>query len=436
VSEIRDFAEKGKALTDQNAVDDRLEAIAQDIESLQATAILHIAERLAEARNIFRYRRDEGGFGGWVENRLHYSRDTAYNLLHVHERFGGQQSVELFDRFAPTILYLLAKPSTPESACDEVLTRAASGEKISVAEVKETIEEHVSAAGKIEQDNNVCHIADFAPAETSITLADTGAKPSPRAAVTPTRRHATPRFSKNHALLHRQVKLGEDFPRIQGTTLDHPPEMDALVHMKDHYAAAYRNIIERAVAGESVSAVDWLDHISVNRRAQFPLQPTAPTEPEPKPVGAGLAETTDVSLLQQRLRDTQLRLAATESERDRFQEQLKAATSGTPEALKALSAPERRRVLDNVVGISTAEEIRAALPAKVKADLVQDAVDLAVKLERDATHVLEEFAEDVCLAWATNEPTERKAQHVESLIRKFKRLGDVYPTPSRLRLNS
>ena len=76
MSELVDLKGKGKDL-DQNAADDRLEAIAKDIASLQTTAILRIAERLAEAHSIFHYRRDEGGFGGWVERRLNYSRDTA-----------------------------------------------------------------------------------------------------------------------------------------------------------------------------------------------------------------------------------------------------------------------------------------------------------------------------------------------------------------------
>ena len=92
--------------------DDRLEAIAREIETLQADAILHVAERLAEAREIFRYRRDEGGFGGWVESRLHYSRATAYNVLGIYERFGGE-CVQYLDTFPASILYLLAAPSTP-----------------------------------------------------------------------------------------------------------------------------------------------------------------------------------------------------------------------------------------------------------------------------------------------------------------------------------
>jgi hypothetical protein len=35
---------------------------------------------------------DEGGFAGWVEKRLRYSRATAYRLLDVHEKLGDKAS--------------------------------------------------------------------------------------------------------------------------------------------------------------------------------------------------------------------------------------------------------------------------------------------------------------------------------------------------------
>ena len=73
-------------------VDEQIEAIAKDIEALQATTFFRIAERLAEAHELFRYKRDEGGFAGWVETRLRYSRATAYRLLDVHEKLGDKAS--------------------------------------------------------------------------------------------------------------------------------------------------------------------------------------------------------------------------------------------------------------------------------------------------------------------------------------------------------
>jgi hypothetical protein len=119
---------------------DRLEAIAKDIESLTATVTLQVAERLAEARNIFRYRHDEGGFGGWVETRLGYSRQTAYSLVHVHERFGGQKCLKSLDTLARSVLFLISAPSCPPEVRDTVTARAQAGERVRVDEVKEALE--------------------------------------------------------------------------------------------------------------------------------------------------------------------------------------------------------------------------------------------------------------------------------------------------------
>jgi hypothetical protein len=131
-------ARSKKAPTD--LTDERLETIAKDIETAHGTAVLYVAERLAEARDIFRYRRDEGGFSGWVEKRLHYSRSTAYNLLGIHEQFGGEKNLsKCLDTFPASILYLLAAPSTPKEARDKIIERAQAGETVSVAEAKRVI---------------------------------------------------------------------------------------------------------------------------------------------------------------------------------------------------------------------------------------------------------------------------------------------------------
>jgi hypothetical protein len=129
---------------DSTEFDLRLKAIAKEIRSTQAAAVTRIGKLIVEAREIFRYRRNEHGFGGWVESQLPFSRHTAYNLLHVYERFGEQLSNK-FDTLAPTVLYLLAQPSTPESACTEILDRAAAGENVSVVAVKAAIAEHRQA---------------------------------------------------------------------------------------------------------------------------------------------------------------------------------------------------------------------------------------------------------------------------------------------------
>ena len=98
-------------------------------EAVLASAVLRIAERLAEAHGLFLYRRDEGGFGGWVEKRLRMSRSTADRLVKVHEQFGN---VRQFDELPRSVLYLLARPSTPDEVREEAIERVEAGESLSL----------------------------------------------------------------------------------------------------------------------------------------------------------------------------------------------------------------------------------------------------------------------------------------------------------------
>jgi hypothetical protein len=130
---------------------EQLESIAQDIEHLQSTAILCIAAHAAKAHELFRYNRDEGGFAGWMKDRLGYSRSSAYRLLDVHRRFGGGESVPRlrqsgdiwrvggFGTLSVSAIYLLAAPSTPQEAVDQVAARIEAGERMSCATVEEAI---------------------------------------------------------------------------------------------------------------------------------------------------------------------------------------------------------------------------------------------------------------------------------------------------------
>jgi hypothetical protein len=133
-----DYAACLSALT----YDDRrqLEEIAQDIERIERKAILQIAAKLAKARDVFRYRRAEGGFTGWITKRLRHSSATACNVLNIYQRFGGDECFQTLEILPISALYLLAAPSTPDEAVKEIADRVKAGKQPSCAEVKETIE--------------------------------------------------------------------------------------------------------------------------------------------------------------------------------------------------------------------------------------------------------------------------------------------------------
>lgn len=130
-------------------VEQRLEDIAKGIETVQATAIIKIGERLAEARDLFRYDRREGGFEGWCERRLKLSRSAAYRMISVYEQLSESvPTLGHFDDVTKEVLYALAAPSTPEEVRVEVKQLLIDGQKVTAADVKKLKEELASDQAK------------------------------------------------------------------------------------------------------------------------------------------------------------------------------------------------------------------------------------------------------------------------------------------------
>lgn len=114
----------------------RLEAIVKEVKLIQHGAVLRVGQLLTEAQGIFLYRRDEGGFRGWVAKRLGIGHSTAYRLIGVYQRFGAE-SVPAMDTLPATVLYELAQPSTPDAVRQAVVEKAVAGEKVTSADIKD-----------------------------------------------------------------------------------------------------------------------------------------------------------------------------------------------------------------------------------------------------------------------------------------------------------
>jgi hypothetical protein len=87
-----------------------------------AQGIIEIGQRLIEVKEKLGH----GNFIPWLESEFDWGRSTAHKFMSVAEKCPQYGH---FD-FAPTALYLLASPSTPEPAREEALSLAESGEKI------------------------------------------------------------------------------------------------------------------------------------------------------------------------------------------------------------------------------------------------------------------------------------------------------------------
>jgi hypothetical protein len=110
--------------------------------------VIEIGRRLAECKAILK---EERRWLAWIENEFQWSRNTAENLINVHAMV--RDKVSNFDSLNLPIsaLYLLAAPSTPEEAREAVIEAVADGERLTHAQVKDTIVAHSGNGAVMEQ---------------------------------------------------------------------------------------------------------------------------------------------------------------------------------------------------------------------------------------------------------------------------------------------
>ncbi|MET3969133.1 DUF3102 domain-containing protein [Bradyrhizobium sp. S3.9.1] len=99
--------------------------------------ILEIGRRLDAARDLLK---EEGRWRKWLDTELRWSPQTAGRFIQVFEASGKHSNLE---HLAVPVsgLYLLAAPSTPAEAQQDIIARAEAGERLSVEDVRRIIEE-------------------------------------------------------------------------------------------------------------------------------------------------------------------------------------------------------------------------------------------------------------------------------------------------------
>ncbi len=102
-----------------------------------ASDIVEIGQKLIEVKG----RLDHGQFIGWFTSELGLERTMAARFIQVAERFGSSDMLQIAT-FAPSALYLLAAPSTPDAARDEAITRAEAGEDITHSLARDIVNDH------------------------------------------------------------------------------------------------------------------------------------------------------------------------------------------------------------------------------------------------------------------------------------------------------
>ena len=105
--------------------------------------ILEIGRRLAECKKLV----GRGNWLAWLDQQFGWDERTAQRFMSVHE-FAGK-SDKLSDlSIGVSALYLLAAPSTPDTARDEIVRRNKAGERLSTTEIKRIAQRHKAPRSK------------------------------------------------------------------------------------------------------------------------------------------------------------------------------------------------------------------------------------------------------------------------------------------------
>lgn len=98
---------------------------------------VEIGRQLTAARKLCGH----GNWQSWLEREFQWTDDTALNFMNVY-KWSEANPERVRDLSLPLrSIYLLAQPSTPESVREEIIERAASGDKISHEQVKQEVAE-------------------------------------------------------------------------------------------------------------------------------------------------------------------------------------------------------------------------------------------------------------------------------------------------------
>ena len=105
--------------------------------------ILEIGRRLVECKKLVGH----GNWLSWLDLQFGWDERTAQRFMSVYE-FAGK-SDKLSDlSIGVSALYLLAAPSTPDTARDEIVQRNKAGERLSTTEVKRIAQRHKAPRSK------------------------------------------------------------------------------------------------------------------------------------------------------------------------------------------------------------------------------------------------------------------------------------------------
>ena len=132
-----------------------------------AEDIIEIGRDLLEAKRLLPH----GQFLPWIEQSFEMSEDSAARFMAVAARFGNQ--IPQLAEFAPSVLYLLAAPSTPTTVREAAIEAAQRGEKVTHAIIKrlrdDRIEPHKEVPSEVDgADVCAAQVEDLSPRDRRV----------------------------------------------------------------------------------------------------------------------------------------------------------------------------------------------------------------------------------------------------------------------------
>ena len=101
-----------------------------------AQGILDIGQKLLDIKEKLGH----GNFLNWLKTEFNWSEPTAQRFMQVARQF---KSINLMNlEIAPSALYILSAPSTPDVVREEAISRAQAGENITYSTAKEIKQQH------------------------------------------------------------------------------------------------------------------------------------------------------------------------------------------------------------------------------------------------------------------------------------------------------
>lgn len=113
-----------------------------------AQGIVDIGQKLLDIKEKLGH----GNFLNWLKKEFDWSEQTALRFMQVAKQFKSNNLLDL--EIAPSALYILSAPSTPDSVREEALFRAEAGEKITYKVVKDIKQKH-QPTSKVKKDEKI-----------------------------------------------------------------------------------------------------------------------------------------------------------------------------------------------------------------------------------------------------------------------------------------